>query len=223
MLSSRSLTFALTLLFILAYAVRAQSGSTASVAINGHVSGTVLLSISPAARLSDDKTSLTSHNLDAHTILVSIKTVGDHARQIAIPVQIRSNIGYTLSALAKRSEATSTHALRGIQVTGARATGRFVAVDAIDAMNVLEATAHAKAAGQSQQASQGAWLSPFPATLLTGPRISLGGAPDSPYNAVEVMILVETEASAEKETKTVELILSATPNSATSSPALAQN
>ena len=223
MLSLRSLSFALTLLFILAYAARAQSASTASVNINGHVSGAVLLSISPTAQLSDGETSLTSHNLDAHTILVSIKTGGGQARHIAIPVQIRSNVGYTLSALVKRGAATSTSQLRGIQVTGARPTGRLVAVDAVAAMNMAEAVYAVKAAGQSQQASRGASLSPFPVTLLTGPRVSLGGTPDSPYNAVEVMILAETEASAERETKTVELILSATPNSATSSPALAQN
>jgi hypothetical protein len=223
MLSLRSLSFALTLLILLAYAARAQSGSTASVTLNGHVSGTVLLSVSPTAQLSDDKYSITSHNLNAHTILVSIKTGGGHARQIAIPVQIRSNVGYALSASAKLGGATSTHALRGIQVTGARPTGKFVAVDAVAAMNVAQAVYAMNAAGQSQRASRGALLTLFPATLLTGPRISLGGTPDSPHNAVEVMILAEVEASTETESQSIELILSATPNGATSSPALAQN
>jgi hypothetical protein len=219
MLSLRSLSCALTLLPLLACAARAQSVSTASVNINGHVSGTVLLSISPTAQLSDDNASITSRNLDAHTIIVSIKAGGGHARQILIPVQIRSNVGYTLSASAKRSETTSAHALCGIQVTGARPTGRFVAVDAVDAMEMAEAFDAMNAAGQLQQASRGVLLSLFPATLLTGPRISLSGMPDSPHNAVEVMILAEVEASADG----IELTLSATPNSATSTSTLAQN
>src|ERR1044072_9392628 len=122
MRSFKSLAFALTLLFSLACAARAQSPSaTVSVTVNGQVSVAVLLNISPNAQLSDGESSVTTHNLDAHTILVSIETRGLHARQIAIPVQLRSNVGYALSASIKPGGATQTRA-GGIRVTEARPT-----------------------------------------------------------------------------------------------------
>jgi hypothetical protein len=219
MLSLKSLSCVLTFTLLLACAAKAQSGS-ASVRFGGHVSGTVLLSVSPTAQLSDQETLVAANNLDAHTILVSIKTYGSHAGRISIPLQIRSNVGYTLSASARGSETW----LRGLRVTGARATGRFVAADAVEAMNVATAFDARTLASPAQRASLGALqLFPSPFTLLAGPRISLAGPSDSPHNAVEVLILAEVEASAEGESQSIELVLSASPDIArASSPALAQ-
>jgi hypothetical protein len=107
--------------------------------------------------------------------------------------------------------------LRGLRVTGARATGRFVALDAVEAIDVAAAF---DATDSTQKMRPAALVFPSPATLLTGPRISLAGTSGSPHNAVEVMILAEVEASAEGERGTIELILSVLPNSV-SSPALA--
>lgn len=222
MLSLRSLSFVLVLTILLASATRAQSGSNASVTIGGQVSAAVLISIAPTAQLSDSETLVTAHNTDARTLFISIKIHGHHARQIVIPVLIRSNTGYMLSALAKPCEATPSTLLRGMQVTGARPTGRFVAVDAVEAMNVAAAFDATNAAGHLQRASLSALLLSSPTILLTGPRISLAGTPDSPHNAVEVTMLAEVEASDEGETQSLDLILSATPDSASSLPALSQ-
>ena len=223
MLSLRSLSFALTFLLLLACATRAQSvSSRASVTINGQVSGTVLLNLSPSARLSDGATHVTSHNTDAHTLVVSIKIKDHRARQIVIPVQIRSNVSYALSASIKQSGATPPlEMMRGIKVAGARPTGRFVAPEAVEAMSVA-AFETANEASRLPQASRNALPHP-PATLLAGPRISLAGMPDSPHNALEVTIVAEVGASAAEEMRSVELTLSATPDVASSSPALAQN
>jgi hypothetical protein len=224
MLSLRSLSFALTLLLLLACATRAQSVSArASVTINGQVSGTVLLNLSPTARLSDGATHITSRNTDAHTLVVSIKTEDHRAGQIVIPVQIRSNVSYALSASIKQSGATTPRLqpMRGIKVAGARATGRFVAPDAVEAMNVA-AFDTANEASRLPQASRNT-LHSSPVTLLTGTRISLAGTSDSPHNALEVTIVAEVGASAAEEMQSIELTLSATPNPASSSPALAQN
>ncbi|HEX8653476.1 MAG TPA: hypothetical protein VF708_21850 [Pyrinomonadaceae bacterium] len=223
MLSLRSLSFALTLLLLLACATKAQSvSSTSSVTINGQVSGTVLLNISPTAQLSDGATLVTSHKTDAHTLVVSIKIDDHRARQIVIPVQIRSNVSYALSASIKQRGATppTLQLLRGIKVTGARPTGRFVALDAFEAMNVA-AFDTANEASRLPQASRNA-LYYSPVTLLAGPRISLAGMSDSPHNALEVTIVAEVGAFAEEEMQSIELTLSATPNVASSSPTLAQ-
>jgi hypothetical protein len=220
MLSLRSLSFALLLTTLLACAARGQSG-TATVTASGRVSGTVMLSIAPNAQLSDQETMVSYSNLNAYTILVSIKVSGSHgARRIAIPAQIRSNVGYTLSASAK-SNGAALLSMRGLRVTDVRATGRFVAPDAVEAVNrggVLEATLNTE--GRAQKTSQRAPVFPSPATLLTGPRISLAGTSDSPHNALEVIIMAEVESPAEATHGSIELLLSAQPAGA-SLPALA--
>ena len=208
MLSLRSLSLALTLMILLACAANGQSMS-ANVAMSGHVSQTVLLSIPPTTQLTDSETLLTYSSMNSRTVLVSIKTNGSRVRQISVPLRIRSNAGYTLSASVNGT------ALRGLRVREARATGKLVAVDAVEAMNVTTEFDTTTATGQMQRASLDTLHSPSPITLLTGTRISLAGTYDSPHNAVEVMILAEiAPAAAAGESQSIELIFSASPNSA---------
>lgn len=216
MLSLRSLSFALTLTLLLACAAKGQSAS-APIAISGSVSETVFLSIAPTAQPTDSETLVSYVSVNARTILVSIKTSGSHARQISVPLQIRSNASYTLSF----SAGGSGTALRWLRVREARATGRFVATDAVEAMNVAAEFDPTTATGRSQRASQGALHFPSPVTLLTGPRISRAGTYDSPHNAVEVMILAEVAPTAGVESQSIEMILTASPNAASSLAALA--
>lgn len=214
MLSLRSLSFALTLTLLLACAAKGQSTS-ASVAISGRVSEAVFLSIAPTVQPTDSETLVSHVSLNAHTILVSVKTSGSHARQISVPLQIRSNSGYTLSVSASGSGT----ALRWLRVKEARATGKFVAPDAVEAINVAAEFDPTTAAGQAQRASQGALHFPSPVTLLTGTRISRAGTYDSPHNAVEVMILAGVAPTAGVESQSIDFILTASTNS-TSSPSM---
>jgi hypothetical protein len=55
-----------------------------------------------------------------------------------------------------------------------------------------------------------------PATLLQGQPISLSGTFDSPFNALEVLILVEVETQTRQPQGRIELILFATPRSVAS-------
>jgi hypothetical protein len=215
MLSLRSLSFALTLMILLASAAKGQSVS-ASVTIGGHVSETAILSIAPSAQLSSLDAQVSYSNLNAQAVLVSITIAsGSRPAQIAIPAQIRSNASYTLSVLAKQS---GTLLLRELHVAGKRATGRFVALNAVEAINVAAAfDATAQSTERTQLMRPAALRFPSaPCPLLTGPRISLAGTFDSPHNAVEVLIVAEVEASAEGERGSAELILSVAPNSASS-------
>lgn len=201
-------------MIFLACAAKGQSTS-ASVAISGHVSETVLLSIAPTTQPTDSETLVSYFSVNARTILVSIKTSGSHARQISVPLQIRSNAGYTLSASANGT------ALCGLRVREARATGKFVAQDAVEAINVAAEFDPTTAAGQALRASQGALHFPSPLTLLTGPRISRAGTHDSPHNAVEVIILAEVAPTAGVESQSIDFILTASTNSASSPSTLA--
>jgi hypothetical protein len=51
---------------------------------------------------------------------------------------------------------------------------------------------------------------------LEGQPISLSGTSDSPFNALEVLLLFEVEAQARQPQGNIELILSATPRSVAS-------
>ncbi|MGB7922245.1 MAG: hypothetical protein WCF57_03270 [Pyrinomonadaceae bacterium] len=205
MLSLKSLLLALTLTTFLACAAKGQSGT---VTASGSVSETVMLSIAPSAPLSGQETTVSYSNLNAHTVIVSIKVYGNRGAQIAIPAQLRSNVGYTLSASAKWN-GTTPQALRlsALRVTDARSTGRFVALDAVEAVNRASAF----------EVTDSAHVFRAPATLLTGPRISLAGTSDSPHNALEVTIMAEVEAPAQAAGGSIELILSAQPSTAASS------
>lgn len=225
MLSLRSLSLALTLTALFACAAKGQSRS-GTVTAHGRVSETVILSIAPHAPRFESETTISYSNLNAQTVLVSITNSGSHPARITIPAQIRSNVGYTLSVSAKSSEKPlqQTPLLRQLRVTGKRATGRFVALDAVEAINVaaaFDATSQSTERIRRVTTSALVFPSSSPATLLTGPRISLAGASDCPHNAVEVIIQAEVEAYAEEARGHIELILSVSPNSESAAPALA--
>jgi hypothetical protein len=219
-----AITLALTIL--LAPQARGQSAS-ASISVGGQVSGAVFISIAPGAQLSNkidesdesDESGETSEtnvtlpfthsNLDRQTIRLSIHSSpsggGDDRRLVSIPLLLRSNVGYTLTARANSNGMTPG----GLCVAGVRATGRHVARGAANAVNVatcVDATAGVRTR-HANGVAQG-----FSATLLQGPAISLSGTPDSPFNALEVSLLLELEPSPNGERRGgIELILSATP------------
>lgn len=209
MLSLRSLSFALTLTLLLACAAKGQSAH-ASVSIGGSVSETVFLSIAPNAQTTDSETLVSYVSINARTILVSIKTSGSHTRHISVPLQIRSNAGYTLSYSASGIGT----ALRGLRVQEARATGKFVAIDAVEAIDVAAEFDATTATARMRRASQGVSHFPSAVTLLTGTRISRAGTYDSPHNAVEVALVAEIATNAAGDTQSIEFILTASPNGA---------
>lgn len=201
------LSLALTLTMLLAAEVLGQSGP-ASITVNGQVSEAVFVSVAPGAQLSDAQMLLTYSNLGPRSLRLSISTTGSDVRRISIPIQLRSNVPFALSASANLSATT----LRGLCVTGARTTGRFVAADAARAVNMAGCETQT-AAARPPSLNRGALPFSSPYTLLNGPRISLAGTFDTPFNALEVTLLVEVAPHDGQEHGSIELILSASPAS----------
>ena len=185
------LSFALALSFLLAHEAAGQTGS-ASVTVNGHVSPAVFLTVAPGAELSADNFQVTYTQQDARTLRLSISITGGEASRVRLPVQLRSNAASELSVSTTLGGAD----LLTLMVTGARATGSFVAPEALDA-------ALAAATGESLAAHSSATQ-----TLLNVPRISLAGTHDSPSNALEVTLLLEAQPG---HNATFELTLTASP------------
>lgn len=217
MRSFAALSIALALTLLLAPDAVGQSAA-ASVNMSGQVSGAVFVSIAPGAQLSGETLAVTYSNLDRQTVRLSIDASGsgDAGRRISIPLQLRSNVGYTLSASARLSGTTLL--LRGLCVEGVRATGRRVAHGAVNAANIAACDDGATSArtrnanarnANARNASRGGFATP--STLLQGQMISLSGASDSPFNALEVLIRVEVETPTGQPQGSIELILSASP------------
>lgn len=198
------LSIALTFAFLLA-----PQASGQSVTVGGQVGEAVFVSIAPGAQVSGDTLPVTYSNLDKHTVRLSIPTSGTSGgRRLSIPLQLRSNVGYTLSASANFDGTTLL--LRELCVANVKATGRHVARGATNAAN-MAACADRAAHVRTGDANRGG--SSSPATLLQGQPISLSGTSDSPFNALEVLILVEVETLTGQPQGQIELILSATPRS----------
>jgi hypothetical protein len=186
---------------LLAHGAAGQSAS-GSATVSGQVSRAVFLDVAPAAQLYGDNFQVTHTQQDAHTVHLSISVPGGEARLVSIPLQLRSNTGFRLSASAESSGAS----VSTLRLTDARATGSLVAADAVNA-----ATRDAA----SEDAHANTYSSQFPSarTLLTGPRISLGGTHDAPSNALEVTLLLEVRPREGYQNSNVELTLTASPES----------
>jgi hypothetical protein len=212
------LSLALALTFLLAPTATGQSVS-GSATVNGHVGEAIFVSIAPDAQLSGETLPFIYSKLNPHTVRLSIhapdNNSGVSSRRITIPLQLRSNVGYTLSASAKLGGAT----LRGLCVESVRATGRHVAQGAFDAART--ATCKDATAGvQTRDANRSAPPLSAPAILLQGQLISLSGTNDSPFNALEVLLRLEVEPQGGTPPGSIELILSASPRSDTSDATL---
>src|SRR5829696_3125934 len=92
-----ALSFALTLTILLAHEAAGQSGS-GSVTVSGQVSRAVFINVAPGAQLSADNFRVTHTQPNAHTVLLSISVAGGEMRRVSIPLRLRSNAGFKLSA-----------------------------------------------------------------------------------------------------------------------------
>ncbi len=193
MRSLLALSFALAVPFLLAQDAAGQTTS-ASVAVSGHVSPSVFLNVAPGAQLSADNLQVTSTQQDARTIRFAISITSGEASRVSIPLQLRSNAASELSISTPHGGAE----LLTLTVTGARATGSFVAPEALSA--ALAAANDEPQAAHSTAAQK----------LLSVPRISLAGTHDSPTNALEVSLLLEVQPG---QNATLELTLTASPAS----------
>jgi hypothetical protein len=199
----RGFLLSLMLTLCLAGVARAQTGG--SVRMSGGVSETVVLSIPQGAEAPGVLVNV-SRNADG-SLTVNISGTTRDLTEVRIPVQIRSNTGYRLSAAAKAVGSN----LSSLLVVGARPTGNLAAADAAEALSVAAAFDGRSGANSSPP---GGFNQPNLSTLselLSGPRVSTGGTLESPQNAVEVVLSMAVEPQADGRSWTVELLLSAAP------------
>jgi len=170
---------ALSVLFIPA-SVEAQTGS---VTLRAAVSETVALSVLP---------NFTQREVDAGVVgsgnMVRITLSGTDVNPvIRVPLLVRSNTGFRISAAVESTTAT----LSELSITDIRRTGRLVSSAAVSELNVMQ---HFDSRGLDENPST---VNPLdlsrPLLVATGPRVSLGGTLASPDNALQITVLIRLQ------------------------------
>lgn len=158
--------------------------------MKANVSEVVALSVSSSSP--QDNVHIEAYS-DLKTLTLTLSGSGP-AAAVRVPILIRSNTGYKITALVRSEAAT----LANLAVLDARSTGRFVAPDAIANLNVARELDR-RATGTIQTTSLPLNLA-SPLAILTGPRVSLAGNLNSTDNALEVTLLitVKPEAGADR-------------------------
>jgi hypothetical protein len=180
----------LFLLMALSSVVYSQNQS-GSVNISGYISGTVALSVAPNASIPSN-VQMNVVNTSNSTVTIFLAGTGSQPTEVSIPVQIRSNVGFEISALL----GSNGSILSNLQVDGARPTGRFVAVDAVEKLRASAFT--------DNRVNQSL-------PLLSGSRISMAGSLTSPHNAIEIMLTATIKPVAGEKSWTAEITLSSSP------------
>src|SRR5947207_7290960 len=109
---------------------RGQSHS-APVTINASVSETVALSVGQA--FAENNVRIESHGA-GKTLGLTLSGSSTDVVAVRVPILIRSNTSYRISALMQSQAAT----LVNFAVIGARPTGRFAAINAVASLNVAQ-------------------------------------------------------------------------------------
>ena len=139
-----------------------------AVKLTGTVSETVALDIAP------DWTESDVHAVSSGgTVRLTLSGKGAGPAVIRVPLLVRSNSGFKISG---KFESTTAQ-LAQLSVMDVRATGRLVAPDVINSLQIRP---------------EFDLSSPF--VLLTGPRVSLGGTLNSPNNALQITLLIHVKS-----------------------------
>lgn len=194
------------LIFASALTARAQT-TGASVRVAGQVSATVSVSVGAPTEVKGGPVRVNSRQVDLQTAVLTLSGDDTDNSELLIPVRLRSNAAFALSGSARAKGAT----LESVFVRATRATGRFVAAGALDAMKITEgidSRTQTPASAERGKPTSPA-LGPTPVVLLTGPGISTAGALSSPDNAAEVILSLVVKASPSKRPWELEFVLSA--------------
>ena len=152
----------IAVLFLVPVCAHAQRGSAT---LQATVSETVVLSVLP---------NFTDGNINVFSSGGAVRvTLSSAATEFRVPLLVRSNTGFKISADLE----LQTAVLTDLSVIDVRATGSLVSPEVVNALVRPEVALNA---------SQ-------PLLVLTGPRVSLGGTLQSPNNALQVTLLIRLQ------------------------------
>jgi hypothetical protein len=152
---------------------------TGSVTMKTTVSETVALSVLPNSLPGDVVVS------NGNTVRITLS--GSDAEVIRVPLLVRSNSSFKISAAVE----SNTAEVSQLSVTDARATGTLVSPQAITELNVprqfdVRGEENNSSVPNLPDASR-------PVLVASGPRVSRGGTLVSPNNALQITLLIRLQ------------------------------
>jgi hypothetical protein len=177
-LGSHVFTLVAVLLLIPA-GVEAQSGG---VTIKSTVSEVVALSVLPNSTRGDVETSIVS---TGNTVRITLSGVVADATVIRLPLLVRSNSSFKISAAVESNTAEVTQ----FSVVDARVTGSLVSPNAITELNVPRQF-DVRGLDESTSSVQNLLDLSRPVLVASGPPVSRGGTLTSPNNALQITLLI---------------------------------
>lgn len=159
--------------------------------VNAQSSVTLKVTVSEVVTLSVAPNSIDNGVVSGGGNTVRITWSGGKSPVIRVPLIVRSNTGFKITAVFE----SQTAVLSELLVADVRATGRLVSPQIVNALHV------------------GPQLNPDtsqPLFVASGPRVSLGGTLNSPNNAVQITVLVRLKPEQPRESP-VHLTFVATP------------
>jgi hypothetical protein len=164
------------MLLLVPAGMKAQTGG---VTMQGRVSEIVALSVLPNSISSDVQTSVMSAG---NTVRITLS--GTNTEVIRVPLLVRSNSSFKISAAVESNTAEVTQ----LSVTDVRATGTLVSPQAISELAVPR---QFDVRGLVETSSSPNLLDlSRPVLVASGPRVSRGGTLVSPNNALEITLLI---------------------------------
>ena len=170
------------LLTLIAVAVFVPAGVKAqnAVTLKATVSETVTLSVAP-----NSIGAVSTGNT------VQVTLAGTDAPVIRVPLIVRSNTGFKITAVFE----SQTAVLSELLVADVRATGRLVSPQIVNGLHVKPQL--------DPDTSQ-------PLFVASGPRVSLGGTLNSPNNALQITVLIRLKPELPRDSS-IHLTFVATP------------
>lgn len=162
-------------LFLVPAGVEAQTGG---VTMKSTVSETVALSVLPDSIQGDVVSS-------GNTVRITLSGVETDAPVIRVPLLVRSNSSFKISAAVESNTAEVTQ----LSVTEVRATGTLVSPQAISAFNVPRQF-DVRGLDESTSSVPNPLDPSRPVLVASGPRVSRGGTLVSPNNALQITLLI---------------------------------
>jgi len=178
-------------IFILSLVLLAPAGAeaqTGGVTMKTTVSETVALSVLPNSIPGDVVVS------SGNTVRITLS--GASAQDIRVPLLVRSNSNFKISAVVESNTAEVTQ----FSVTDVRATGTLVSPQAITELTVPR---QFDVRGDESISSVPNLLDPSrPVLVASGPRVSRGGTLVSPNNALQITLLIRLQPQAGRDWST---------------------
>lgn len=168
-----------TLVVVLLSVAAGMKAQTGGVTMQGRVSEIVALSVLPNSTPSDVEMNVMS---TGNTVRITLS--GANTEVIRVPLLVRSNSSFKISAAVESNTAEVTQ----LSVTDVRATGTLVSPQAIselavprqfDVRGLIETSSLPNPLDLSR-----------PVLVVSGPRVSRGGTLVSPNNALEITLLI---------------------------------